>query len=124
MEKLPAPDLPPWIAKEVPFTRYRVAVGDGLNMHVMETGRGRPVLMVHGNPTWGFLYRHVASTLADEPLRLIMPDLIGLIEPSAELQGERGPQDERGQDPEGLGAQDRAPARAGRAGGTHFLCFR
>jgi haloalkane dehalogenase len=77
MEKLPAPDLPPWMAKEVPFTRYRVDVGDGLRMHVMETGRGLPVLMVHGNPTWGFLYRKVAMCLQGQGLRLIMPDLIG-----------------------------------------------
>jgi haloalkane dehalogenase len=77
VERLPAPDLPAWIAKEVPFARYRVDVGDGLNMHVMETGRGLPVLMVHGNPTWGFLYRKVAMCLQGQGLRLIMPDLIG-----------------------------------------------
>ena len=77
MEKLPAPDLPDWIAKEVPFTRYRLAVGDGLHMHVMETGRGRPVVMVHGNITWGFLYRKGAMCLQGQGLRLIMPDLIG-----------------------------------------------
>jgi haloalkane dehalogenase len=77
VEKLPAPELPSWIAKEVPFTRYRVAVDDGLHMHVMETGRGRPVLMVHGNPTWGFLYRKVAMCLQGQRLRLIMPDLVG-----------------------------------------------
>ncbi len=77
MERLPAPELPEWIASEVPFTRYRVAVGDGLHMHVMETGRGRPVLMVHGNPTWGFLYRKVALALQGQGLRVIMPDLIG-----------------------------------------------
>jgi haloalkane dehalogenase len=34
--------------------------------------------MLHGNPTWGFLYRKVAAALARAPLRLIMPDLIGL----------------------------------------------
>jgi haloalkane dehalogenase len=65
----------------VPFTRYRVRVGpSGLAMHVMETGPsdGRPVLCVHGTPTWGFLYRKVASELAGEPLRVIMPDLVGL----------------------------------------------
>lgn len=61
----------------MPFTRYRVSVGDGLQMHVMETGRGRPVLMVHGNPTWGFLYRKVALALQGQGLRVIMPDLIG-----------------------------------------------
>lgn len=77
MEKLSAPDLPGWLAAEVPFSRYRVEVGDGLAMHVMETGRGRPVLMVHGNPTWGFLYRKVAMSLQGQGLRGVMPDLIG-----------------------------------------------
>jgi pimeloyl-ACP methyl ester carboxylesterase len=47
-------------------------------MHVMESGQGRPVLMLHGNPTWGFLYRRVARALGDEPFRVILPDLIGL----------------------------------------------
>lgn len=77
MDKLAAPELPKWIASEVPFTRYRLAVGDDLHMHVMETGRGRPVLMVHGNPTWGFLYRKIAMSLQGQGLRIIMPDLIG-----------------------------------------------
>ena len=57
--------------------RYAVRLGS-LRMHVMELGEGRPVLMLHGNPTWSFLYRKVASALTGEPLRLIMPDLIGL----------------------------------------------
>lgn len=47
-------------------------------MHVMEAGHGRPVLLLHGNPTWGFLYRRVMAALAGEPLRLIAPDLVGL----------------------------------------------
>lgn len=47
-------------------------------MHVMEQGEGRPVVLFHGNPTWGFLYRKVAAELRGEPYRLIMPDLIGL----------------------------------------------
>lgn len=61
----------------MPFERYRVQVGD-YAMHVSETGAGRPVLMLHGNPTWGFLYRKVAAALAGEPLRVILPDLVGL----------------------------------------------
>ena len=44
----------------------------------MEQGEGRPVVLFHGNPTWGFLYRKVASELHGEPFRLIMPDLVGL----------------------------------------------
>lgn len=74
---LPAPPLPDWLAAMVPFTRYRIAVG-GARLHVMETGSGFPVLLLHGNPTWGFLYRKVAAKLAGAPLRLIMPDLLGL----------------------------------------------
>ena len=74
-----APLLPSWIDEMLPdgIARYRIDVG-GYHMHVMEVGQGRPVLMIHGNPTWGFLYRKVAAALAGEPLRLVMPDLIGL----------------------------------------------
>ncbi|HUH03763.1 MAG TPA: alpha/beta fold hydrolase [Kofleriaceae bacterium] len=74
-----APLLPDWLDAMLPdgLRRYRVDVG-GYFMHVMEVGDGRPVLMLHGNPTWGFLYRRVAAALAGQPLRLIMPDLIGL----------------------------------------------
>ena len=47
-------------------------------MHVMEQGEGQPVVLFHGNPTWGYLYRKVAAELVGEPVRLIMPDMIGL----------------------------------------------
>ncbi len=77
MERLPAPPLPYWLDRQLPWSRYAVQLGR-YRMHVMETGEGRPVLMLHGNPTWGYLYRKVARELEGEPLRLIMPDLIGL----------------------------------------------
>ena len=35
------------------------------------------MLLFHGNPTWGYLYRKVAAELAGEPYRLIMPDMVG-----------------------------------------------
>jgi haloalkane dehalogenase len=57
--------------------RYRVRVR-GQAIHVMDTGAGQPVLMLHGNPTWGFLYRRVVSSLRGQPLRFILPDLVGL----------------------------------------------
>lgn len=78
MRELPAPPLPGWLGEMVPFRRYRVEVGAGLEMHVMERGSGRPVLAFHGNPTWGFLYRKIAMELDGEPFRVIAPDLIGL----------------------------------------------
>lgn len=78
MNELAPPELPGWLDDQLPFQRYMVDVGDGLRAHVMEQGEGRPVLMFHGNPTWGYLYRKVAAELATEPFRLILPDLIGL----------------------------------------------
>jgi pimeloyl-ACP methyl ester carboxylesterase len=79
MDPLPPPALPAWIEVLLPggLRRCRVDVG-GYRMHVMEVGQGRPVVLLHGNPTWAFLYRKVAAALAGAPLRLIMPDLIGL----------------------------------------------
>ena len=74
---LPAPPLPAWLETMVPFRRYLIEAGDYRN-HVMEVGEGRPVLCVHGNPSWGFLYRKVALALTGRPVRVIMPDLVGL----------------------------------------------
>lgn len=51
-------------------------------MHVLEWGptTGKAVVLLHGNPTWGYLWRKVvAELLARDPsLHLIVPDLIGL----------------------------------------------
>lgn len=79
MDRLPAPPLPAFIERQLPpgWRRSLVDVG-GRRMHVAELGEGRPVLLLHGNPTWGFLYRKVAAALAGERLSLIVPDLIGL----------------------------------------------
>lgn len=77
LTNLPAPPLPDWLEAMVPFTRYQVKVG-GHALHVMEQGEGTPVLMLHGNPSWSFLWRKVALALTGAPLRLVMPDLLGL----------------------------------------------
>jgi haloalkane dehalogenase len=45
-------------------------------MHYVDQGRGRPVLMVHGNPTWSFYFRHLISGLSSD-FRTIAPDHIG-----------------------------------------------
>jgi cis-3-alkyl-4-acyloxetan-2-one decarboxylase len=74
---IPAPPLPAWLDRMVPFERSVVDLGEH-RVHVMQAGSGRPVLMLHGNPTWGFLWRKVAAELRGEPLRLVMPDLVGL----------------------------------------------
>ena len=37
---------------------------DGLRMHYVDEGSGAPVLMLHGEPTWAFLYRKMIPTIA------------------------------------------------------------
>lgn len=76
LKRLPAPPLPTWLDGALPFDRYRVDLG-AWRMHVMESGSGPTVLMLHGNPTWGYLWRRVAAELGDG-FRVVIPDLIGL----------------------------------------------
>jgi haloalkane dehalogenase len=49
---------------------------EGLRMAYVEAGSGDPILMVHGEPTWGYLYRKMIPPLAGVG-RAIVPDLIG-----------------------------------------------
>jgi haloalkane dehalogenase len=49
---------------------------EGLRMAYVEAGSGDPILMLHGEPTWGYLYRHMIPPLA-EVGRVIVPDRIG-----------------------------------------------
>ncbi len=52
---------------------------DGLRMHYVDEGPrdGQPVLLLHGEPSWSYLYRHMIPPLAEAGLRVIAPDLIG-----------------------------------------------
>ena len=49
---------------------------NGAAMHYVEEGHGVPVVMLHGNPTWSFLYRDVIKAVKDE-CRAIAPDYPG-----------------------------------------------
>ena len=57
----------------------RYADVDGLRLAYVETGPadGEPVLMLHGEPSWSFLYRTVMPVLAEAGLRAIAADLVG-----------------------------------------------
>ena len=48
-------------------------------MHYVDEGPrdGRPVVMVHGNPTWGYLYRNFIGPLTEAGHRAIVPDHLG-----------------------------------------------
>jgi pimeloyl-ACP methyl ester carboxylesterase len=51
----------------------------GGRMHYIDEGRpdGRPVVLVHGNPTWGYLYRNFVGPLVEAGHRVIVPDHLG-----------------------------------------------
>jgi len=63
---------------DYPFESRYVAV-DGLRMHYVDEGprNANPVLLLHGEPTWSFLYRHMITSLSAEGHRVVAPDLIG-----------------------------------------------
>jgi haloalkane dehalogenase len=49
---------------------------DGLRMHYVDEGEGAPVLLLHGEPTWAYLYRKVIPELAPVA-RAVAPDYFG-----------------------------------------------
>jgi haloalkane dehalogenase len=61
--------LPDW-----PFAP-RYVEQDGLRMHYVDEGGGDTVLLLHGEPTWSFLYRKVIPELAG--FRCVAPDYFG-----------------------------------------------
>lgn len=60
------------------YASYFVEVEPGIKVHILEVGSGFPLLLLHGNPTSGFLYRKVAAALPADRVRVIMPTLVGL----------------------------------------------
>ena len=61
-----------------PFAPHYVSV-DGIRLHYVDEGprTGEVVLLLHGEPTWSYLYRKMIPILADAGLRVIVPDLVG-----------------------------------------------
>ncbi|MDQ1373736.1 MAG: haloalkane dehalogenase [Actinomycetota bacterium] len=62
-----------------PFEPHYVEVGDGLRMHYVDEGPsdGEVVLLLHGEPSWSYLYRRMIPVLTAAGLRAVAPDLIG-----------------------------------------------
>ena len=58
-----------------PFDSHFASI-DGHEMHYLDEGSGKPVLMLHGNPTWSFYFRNLVKGLSDRH-RCIVPDHIG-----------------------------------------------
>lgn len=62
-----------------PYGPHYAELPDGLRMHYLDEGpRDAPVvLLLHGQPTWSYLYRHVVGRLVEHGLRAVAPDLVG-----------------------------------------------
>jgi acyl-CoA synthetase (AMP-forming)/AMP-acid ligase II/alpha-beta hydrolase superfamily lysophospholipase len=78
------PPLPDDLERLFPFAsrfatvgrRTPATAGSGYRMHYVDEGSGPVVLCLHGNPTWGFLFRGLISALRDD-FRVIVPDHVG-----------------------------------------------
>jgi len=50
---------------------------NGFEMHFVDEGRGEPIVLIHGDPTWGYLYRTFIPILSQHR-RCIVPDHMGM----------------------------------------------
>lgn len=75
-----SPDaLPGWLRAEYPFTPRRHFTAEGHTLSFLDEGprADEAVLMVHGNPTWSYYYRHLVRAVAPG-LRCVAPDHLGM----------------------------------------------
>jgi haloalkane dehalogenase len=71
----PPVDLPTQAPPTSPTSKYVDVCGS--RMHYVDVGTGDPVLFLHGNPGWSYLWRNVIPHVAPSA-RCIAPDLIGM----------------------------------------------
>ena len=65
-----------WLDRTLfPYEQQRLEL-DGHEVAYVDEGEGPPLLMLHGNPTWSFVYRDVIAGLRDR-FRCVAPDLPG-----------------------------------------------
>jgi len=56
--------------------RPNFCVTAGFRQHYVDEGAGRPVILLHGQPTWGYIYRRFVPPLSEKH-RVIVPDHMG-----------------------------------------------
>lgn len=59
-----------------PYTGKRFDRGGGIHLHWLDEGRGDPVVMLHGNPSWSFYFRALVAELSRDH-RCVVPDHVG-----------------------------------------------
>lgn len=77
-EFLTTPDTRFQNLPDYPFQPHYTSV-DGMRMHYLDEGKpdAEPLLLMHGEPSWSFLYRKMIPILLDAGYRCIAPDLLG-----------------------------------------------
>ena len=67
---------------DYPFAPHYLSISDfkggELRLHYLDEGGGPTVLLLHGEPTWSYLYRHMIPPLVGAGFRVVAPDLVGL----------------------------------------------
>lgn len=78
MKALRTPDARFENLPDYPFSPHYVDIA-GLRMHYVDEGpdNAETVLLLHGEPSWSYLYRHMVPPLVNAGMRVIAPDLIG-----------------------------------------------
>jgi haloalkane dehalogenase len=66
--------------RDFPYEAHYADVGGGLRMAYVDEGPddGEVVLLLHGEPSWSYLYRKMTPVLADAGFRVIAPDMMGM----------------------------------------------
>lgn len=59
-----------------PYSPHYVEV-DGIRIHHLDEGEGPVVLLMHGEPSWSYLYRSMIPPLVAAGFRVLAPDLVG-----------------------------------------------
>ena len=62
-----------------PYEPHWFTTSDGIRLHYVDEGPrdGQPVVMLHGQPTWSYLYRHFIRALAEAGFRAVAHDQMG-----------------------------------------------
>ena len=59
------------------FSPNYLEIGE-LRIHYVDEGPkdGKPIFLLHGQPTWGYLFRHMIPPLVEAGYRVIVPDMV------------------------------------------------
>ena len=77
MDILRTPDEAFADVPDFPWEPRYAQTADGLRLAYLDEGTGPVVLLLHGEPTWSYLYRTMVPLLLEAGCRVVAPDLIG-----------------------------------------------